>query len=134
MGVIGLLATCSKVALPLKTFHDVVAVVDVKVKGLLTEVESFTQALKLMEDTLKQDEVQQSFQTTGHISNHWSNLSTTITHCHNTLLGLEETLTKINKTVRVLTRVQSAADEIAIDQLQIHSPFITAPRRVLFSK
>jgi len=47
-GVLGLLGTCVKVGSALKDFYDGASFADTKVKGLLTEVESFTQILRLM--------------------------------------------------------------------------------------
>lgn len=38
-------------------FYDSAAIADTKVKGLLTEVESFTQVLCLMKDTLEQENI-----------------------------------------------------------------------------
>jgi RNA binding exosome subunit len=111
----------------LKDFYDSAAIADTKVKGLLTEVESFTQVLRLMKETLEQEKVQTSFQATGHIGNHLSNLATSIRDGQETLLQLQETIERVNKSVTLLDgarkhlRLRSAADEIAIYQQQIRS-------------
>jgi hypothetical protein len=73
-GVLGLLGTCVNVGTALKDFYDGAAFADTKVKGLLTDVESFTQVLRLMKDTFEQERIQTSFQVTGHIGNLWKNL------------------------------------------------------------
>jgi hypothetical protein len=59
-GVLGLLGTCVKVGSILKEFYDGAAFADTKVKGLLTDVESFIQVLRLMKDTFEQDQIQAS--------------------------------------------------------------------------
>jgi hypothetical protein len=101
-GVLGLLSTCVKVGSALKDFYDGANIADAKVKGLLTDVESFTQVLRLMKDTFGQERIQTSFQATGHINNHWNNLSISINNGQDTLLRLQETLEKVNKSVIVL--------------------------------
>jgi hypothetical protein len=73
-GVFSLLAVCIRTGTILKDFYDNAAIADTKVKGLLTEVESFTQVLRLMKDTLEQENIKASFQATGHIGNHLNNL------------------------------------------------------------
>jgi hypothetical protein len=54
-GVLGLLGTCVKVGSTLKDFYDGASFADTKVKGLLTDVESFTQVLRLMKNTFEQE-------------------------------------------------------------------------------
>lgn len=126
-GVLSLLGVCLQTGLALKDFYDGAAIADTKVKGLLTEVESFTQVLQMMKETLEQEKIQSSLQATGHIGNHWNNLATSIRDGQNTLLQLQETLERVNKSVSVLDgarkhlRLKSAADEIAAYQQQIRS-------------
>lgn len=86
-GVLGLLGACYQTAVVLNAFYDGVAVVDVKIKGLLTDVESFARVLQLMKDALEQENVQSSLQSTGYIGNHWNNLSASINDGQNTLLN-----------------------------------------------
>jgi hypothetical protein len=76
--VVALLTTCIKA--------DGGAIADTKIKGLLTDVGSFSQVLQVMKETLEQEMVQSSFQATGHIDNHWSNLSTSIRDGQTTLV------------------------------------------------
>jgi len=66
-GVVGLLGAAVTTGTALKDFYDGAAMA---VKGLMTDVESFTQVLKLMKDTLGQEQIQSSLKATGHISNH----------------------------------------------------------------
>jgi predicted nucleic acid-binding Zn-ribbon protein len=126
-GVFSFLAASIKTGLILKEFHDNVAFADTKVQGLLTEVESFTQVLRLMNDTLEQENIQSSLRATGHIGNHLSNLATSIEDGQQTLSQLQETLEKVNKSVSLLDgtrkhfRLRGAADEIAVYQGQIKS-------------
>jgi len=126
-GVFSLLAACVKTGIILKNFYDSVAIADTKVKGLLTEVESFTQVLHLMKDTLEQENIQTSSQATGHIDDRLKFLATSIQNGQETLLQLQETIEKVNKSVSVLDsarkhlRLRSAADEIAMHQQKIRS-------------
>jgi hypothetical protein len=126
-GVLGLLGTCVKVGTALKDFYDGAAFADTKIKGLLTDVESFTQVLRLMKDTFEQERIQTSFQVTGHIGNLWKNLSASIQDGQNTLLQLQDTLERVNKSVSMLDgarkhlRFKGASEEIGIFQLQIRS-------------
>jgi hypothetical protein len=126
-GVLGLLGTCINVGSTLKAFYDGASFADTKVKGLLTDVESFTQVLQLMKNTFEQDQIQSSIETTSHISAHWVFLATSIQDGQNTLLQLQETLERVNKSVSVLAgarkhlRLKSASEEIGSYQLQIRS-------------
>jgi hypothetical protein len=126
-GVLALLGTCITVAGTIKDFHDGVAIVDIKVKGLLSDVESFAQVLRMMRDTLEEEKVQSSLQATGHIGNHWANLSKSIKDGQNTLVQLLSTIERVNKSVGVLDgarrhlRLKGAMDEIGIFQQQIRS-------------
>jgi hypothetical protein len=126
-GVLGLLATCVKVGSGLKEFYDGASFADTKIKGLLTDVESFTQVLRLMKDIFEQEQIQASFQATGHIGTHWKTLSTSIQDGQGTLSKLQETLERVNKSVNVLDgprkhlRLKGASEEIGNYQLQIRS-------------
>lgn len=124
-GVLTLLGTCISVVRIIKDFRDGAAIVDVQIKGLLSDVEGFAQVLRLMKDTLEEEKVKSSLQATGHIGNHWNNLSTTISDGQNTLVQLQNTLDKANKMVGVLDRprkhirLKGAAEDIAMFQQQI---------------
>ncbi|KAH6668378.1 hypothetical protein B0J14DRAFT_704048 [Halenospora varia] len=126
-GVVALLTACLKVGASLKEFHEGSAIADVKVKGLLFDVESFTIVLKTIKDTLDEEKVQASLQGRGHIGNHYTNLSASIKDGQNTLTELQTTLDKVNKSVSVLNgprkhlRLKGAAEEIVVFQLQIRS-------------
>jgi hypothetical protein len=126
-GVLALLGACITTGVALKGFYDSAATANIKVKSLLTDVESFAQVLRLMKETLEQKNIQSSFQSTGHIGNHWSSLSTLIEDGQSTLLQVQETIEKVNKSVSLLDgprrhlRLKGAADEIAVFQHQIQS-------------
>lgn len=126
-GVFSFLAASIKTGLVLKEFYDNVAFADTKVQGLITEVESFTQVLRLMNDTLEQENIQSSLRATGHIGNHLTNLATSIEDGQQTLSQLQETLERVNKSVGLLDgtrkhlRLRGAADEISVYQGQIRS-------------
>ena len=126
-GVVGVLAVCVQAGDSLKTFYNASALADAKVRGLLTDVDSFTQVLQMMKETLERKQIQASMQSTGHIGNHWTNLSTCLRDERNTLDQLREILEKVNKSVSVLDgprkhlRLRSALDEIGVYQLQIRS-------------
>lgn len=126
-GVVALLITCIKTGAAVKDFCDGAAVAGVKVKGLLSDVESFAQALRMMKETLEQENVQLSLRSTGHIGNHWTNLSISIQDGQNTLIQLQNTLSRVNKSAGILDgarkhlRLQGATQEIAMFQQQIRS-------------
>ncbi|TVY16454.1 GTP-binding protein rhoA [Lachnellula arida] len=126
-GVIGVLTACVQAGDALKTFYNASALADAKVRGLLTDVESFTRVLQMMKDTLEREPMQVSMQSTGHIGNHWTNLSTCMRDGRNTLDQLREILEKVSKSVSVLDgprkhlRLRAALDEIYVYQLQIRS-------------
>jgi hypothetical protein len=126
-GVLGLLGTCVTVGKALKDFYDGAAIADAKIQGLLSDVENFTQVLTLMRNTLEQEQIKTSFQTTGHMGNHWSHLAVSIQDGQSTLLQLQETLERINKSVSILDgarkhlRLKSASEEILMFQQQIRS-------------
>lgn len=126
-GVIGVLTACVQVGAALKDFHDGSAMADTKVAGLLADVESFQQVLKLMKDTLEQEQIQSSLHATGHIGNHWTNLLACLRDGQDTLAQLQEKLERINKSVSVLDgprkhlRLKGAAEEIGIFQQRIRS-------------
>lgn len=126
-GVLALLGTCISVVGAINDFHDGATVVNLKVKGLLSDVESFAQVLRMIKDTLEEEKVKSSLQATGHMGNHWNNLSATIKDGQNTLGQLQNTLDKINKSVSVLDsarkhlRLKGATQEITMFQQQIRS-------------
>jgi hypothetical protein len=88
---------------------------------------AFAQVLLMMKDTLEEKKVQSSLQATGHIGNHWNNLSTSTKDGQKTLIQLQDTLDKVNKSVGVLDggrkhlRLKGVAEEIVMFQQQIRS-------------
>jgi hypothetical protein len=126
-GVLALLGTCIKVGGAVKDFHNGAAIADAKVRSLLSDVESFAQVLHMMKDTLEEEKVHSSFQATGHMGSSWKNLLTTINDGQNTLLELQDTLDKTDKTVSIFDgtrkhlRLKSALEEITMYQQQIRS-------------
>lgn len=111
----------------IKDFHDGVAIVDVKSRAYSRMLRAFAQVLRMMKDTLEEEKVQSSLQATGHIGNHWNNLSTSTKDGQNTLIQLQDTLDKVNKSVGVLDggrkhlRLKGVAEEIVMFQQQIRS-------------
>jgi hypothetical protein len=124
-GVFALLGTCIKVGGALKDFYDGAKSANTRIKALMSNVESFVQTLRLMKDTLEQEEVQSSFQTTGHIGNHWSNIASSIQDGQLTLSRLQSALDRAGKDVKLLDgsrknlRLKGATDEIVTFQRQI---------------
>jgi Fungal N-terminal domain of STAND proteins len=124
-GVAGLLSVCYQIGPVLFNLYCAIEIVDTKINRLQVSVESFIQLLTLMQDTLKREEIRTSFTATGHISNHWNHLSTTIKDGHDTLSQLRELLEGVNRSTSVLSgprkhaRLQRAAEEISVYQQQI---------------
>lgn len=125
--IVALLTTCINTGLDIKSFIAATKVADGKIRGLLADVESFTRVLSLMSDTLGRDEVQRSFQSTGHIGNHWTILLTCIQDGQNTVSQLQATLDKVHKPVgwfdesRQHIRIQGVTAKITMFQQQIRS-------------
>jgi hypothetical protein len=126
-GVVSLLSVCVKVGIDLKELYDGAAIADAVVKALLLEVDGFTKTLQIMKETLQQPAVQTSVHSTGHMGNHWSDISRSIQDGQNTLGDLLKTLQKVDKTVSVLDstrkhfRMKGATPEISMYQQQIKS-------------
>lgn len=126
-GVVTLLGTCIQVGGVIKDCYDGAVIADIIVEGLLSEVESFSQALRTMKETLENDKVQPSLRETGHMGNHWRNLSTSVKDAQDTLVQLQCTLDKVNKNVSVLNgarkhiRLKKAWEEIGMFQQQIRT-------------
>jgi hypothetical protein len=59
--VIELFTTCIQVGGFINDFYYGAAIADAKIKGLLSEVESFSQVLHLMKETLEDAKIQSSF-------------------------------------------------------------------------
>jgi uncharacterized phage infection (PIP) family protein YhgE len=124
-GVLGLIAICTQVGVVLKVYLDAVEFVDDKINGLQATVQSFIQVLTLMENSLKQDDIQTSLRATGHISNHWHHLSASIRDGQEILSQLHDLLETVNRKASVFSgprkyqRLQDAAEEIAAYQQQI---------------
>ncbi|KAF4632037.1 hypothetical protein G7Y89_g6097 [Cudoniella acicularis] len=124
-GVVGLLGTCVSVVKALNDFCASVATVDTKITGLREIVQDFVQVLTLMKDTLEQEETKSSLNSTGHINNHWSHISTSIKDGQKIAPQLENLLEKVDGNAAVLIRVrkhgrlESAAPQILVYQQQI---------------
>jgi hypothetical protein len=127
LSVVSLLKTCSAVYTTLKDLYDGAASADTRVTALLTEAGTFSQVIQLLKDTLEQDQVRNSLQSTGHIGSHWNNLAMLLLDCETLLAQLQETLEAVNKSVSVLNgprkhfRLKSAFGEIGVYQQQIRS-------------
>jgi hypothetical protein len=119
------MGVCYQVGTVLKDYVAAVEFVDDKISGLQATVESFSQVLTLMENTLKQDEIRTSLRATGHINNHWHHLSASIRDGQEILCQLRDLLEMVNRNASVLSgprkhqRLQDAAEEIAAYQQQI---------------
>lgn|SRR5271156_4411948 len=126
-GVLSLLGVCFNVGVELKRFRDGVAVVNTTVDGLLHDVSGLEQVLESMKETFDQANNPHHSQATGHIGNHWKNLSRSLQDGQNTLIRLQELLEGVNKSVTLLDgprrqlRFNSAAEQIVAFRQQIQS-------------
>jgi len=124
--VVTLLTVCVKVSRELKHICND-AVVDTKVESLLHDVESFAEVIQLMAETLKEANVQSSLSATGHIGNHWKNLSRSIRDAQETLGKLQEIVERVNKNVTLLDgprkrlRLKAAAEEVEVFREHLRS-------------
>ena len=126
-GVLSLLGVCFNVGVELKRFRDGVAVVNATVDGLLRDVSGLEQVLESMKETFDRANNRHPSQATGHIGNHWKNLSRSLQDGQNTLIRLQELLEGVNKSVTLLDgprrqlRFNSAAEQIVAFRQQIQS-------------
>jgi len=127
MAVTALVGICVKVRDGLEELHNGVKIIDAKVQALRDEVTSFVTVLELMKTTLEDKKVQASFPHTGHIGNHWKNISACINDGEVALGRLAAAIERVDKPVVVLestrkyARMHSAADEITVYQQQIRT-------------
>jgi hypothetical protein len=127
VSVASLLGLCFKVTAALREFRDKSQVVESRVRGLIIEVECFTQTLNFVKNALSDGQIQYSTRLTGHIGNHWKSISICIDDGLDTLECLKITIEKINKNVRIFDsvrkhrRYKDAADQISVFQHQIRS-------------
>jgi hypothetical protein len=123
-GVLTLLGVCVNVGVELKTFRNSVTVVDATINGLLRDVENLQQVLESMKDTFEADITGSA---TGHIGNHWRNVSKSLQNGQNTLNKLQELLEGVNRSTTILdgprkqVRLKAAMEQIATFRHQIQS-------------
>ena len=123
-GVGALLQATYSIASKLKTFGDGVTIVKDKLNGLLYDVEALAMVLSSMRDTF---EGITAVAGTGHISNHWKDISKAIENCKDTLAQLHGRLEEVNKASKILDaprrqlRLNFAADELSSFRQQVQS-------------
>ncbi|WYZ38475.1 hypothetical protein EsH8_III_000389 [Colletotrichum jinshuiense] len=123
-GVVALVATSSKIVIALKGFVDASRSADSRIHLMIAEVELFKRTLQSMNETLETDEVRPMFQSTGHLSAHWSNIAACLGDGQIMLRNFETMLGKIDKnayfmnTARKTLRLKEATEDIYAFQQQ----------------
>lgn len=108
VGVVGLIATSSKIVVSLKDLVDSAQGVNTRIELMISEVELLKRALQSMKTTLEADTLQPFFQSTGHLAEHWANISACLRDGEKMLSDLDSILAGINKSVRVLDSTRKA--------------------------
>ncbi|KAL9082463.1 MAG: hypothetical protein Q9165_008887 [Trypethelium subeluteriae] len=98
-GILSLATVCIKVTMELKKFRDGIVAADPTISGLLTEVERYRDVMKSMKETCDKAETINLLQTTGHIRNHWQNISKSLQDGQGVLNDLLGLLQDVNKSV-----------------------------------
>lgn len=127
VGVVGLIATSSKILVSLKGLSDAAQGVNARVELMASEIEMLKRMLQTMKSTLEADPLQSFFQLTGHLAEHWTNISACLQDGQKMLGDLEITLATVNKSVSILDatrkalRLKSAWDDIEAFQHRCRS-------------
>jgi hypothetical protein len=117
-GTLALLGVCISVCVQLRKIKVGAGEAKARVGGLLSDVDNLRHVLQSLEATLDDLEARDLFQTTGHIGAHWQSLSRSLNDGRDTLTGLEEMLTRLNRDVSVLDgtrrylRMRESAEKI----------------------
>lgn len=127
VSVITLIKVSLQVTVLLKQFRDEVSVVGETLTGLLADVVGFTQVLESMKETFEQADIRSNLDATGHVGNHWKNLSRPLDDGAGTLGQLRTLLDGINKKTLLLDaarkqlRYKCAIEQIGTYREQIQS-------------
>ena len=125
VGVAGLIDLCTKAGLAIKSAHDGAKIIDSKIELLDSEIRGYLQVLELMKSTMEETSVKAAVQSTGHIGNHWKNISAAADDSRQALERLNEVLAKVGKSVGVMGstrkhfRLKFANDEIEMYRRKI---------------
>ena len=127
VGVAGLIDLCTRAGLAIKSVHDGAKIVDSKIELLDSEIRGYLQVLELMKSTMEETSVKAAVQSTGHIGNHWKNISAAADDSRQALERLNEVLAKVGKSAGVMGstrkhfRLKFANDEIEMYQRKIET-------------
>jgi chromosome segregation ATPase len=100
--VLALLGICVSVCSQLRKVKHGAGEAKARIGALLNDVDNLRHVLQAMEATLDDLEAKDIFQNTGHIGAHWHSLHRSLDDGRNTLVELEEMLTKLDKETLVL--------------------------------
>ena len=128
-GVAALLKASYSIVFELKAFKDRAAGVQDKLDGLLQDVEALNLVLSSMRETFETIAVGSD---TGHISDHWQNISRALENGNETLSQLRSCLEDINRSNKILDgpRKQLRLD-FATDKLDFFRQHIQSYRDAL---
>ena len=101
-GVATLLRVAVHVGTELQIFCDDVVTIRPDMIMLIEEVESFRGVLEAMKTTFSDPELQETVNVTGHLGEHWKNVSTSLGDAERTMLTLLGILQEANKETRIL--------------------------------
>lgn len=132
VGVASLIGICAKVGIAVRGLRDGAGLVDVKLQSLLDEVDALGQTLRLIQDTLNQDRVRSSLQSTGHVGDHWRNVSNCVKNAESTLEMLRVRIERANKSVSMFDRARKHMRSKALsDEIEIYDRRVRTYRDAL---
>ncbi|KAM7189342.1 hypothetical protein V8F33_010121 [Rhypophila sp. PSN 637] len=117
-GVGGLIDLCLKAGFAIKAAREGSKTVASKINLLEGEIRGYSEVLQLMSSTLQDPSITASFQSTGHIGNHWRSILGLIEASSTTVERITDILENVDKPARIMGstrkhfRLMFAADEI----------------------
>lgn len=117
-GVATLLGVVVKVGNELDKFRNDMSSISSDMVMLIEDVEGLQKVLESMKTTFSKPELTETLNATGHVGNHWQNVSQSLRDAERTLSGLLGILQEANKTTtfldgpRKLLRYRAVAERV----------------------
>jgi hypothetical protein len=132
VGVLSILKVCVTVGIELKAFCNNVKSIDETVHGLIQDVSSLMKMLEAMNHTFDQAKNLSFVHQTGHIGDHWRNLSQALEDGEKSLVRLGNLLQSVNKEAKILDGSRKTIRlNFAISQISAFKSQIQTSRDVL---
>ncbi|KAF2792652.1 hypothetical protein K505DRAFT_338484 [Melanomma pulvis-pyrius CBS 109.77] len=118
---------CVSLGWSLKKFMDGAKIADKRIESLIHDIKTFGNIPDVLKETVHDPKVQSWAESGGNVRSYWEELLVCLQDSEKTLVGLEQTVSRINKSAQILDsarkelRLQVAADEIGMYQHQVSS-------------